>query len=79
MSGGPRIHGLYQMQMGKHMPAPEKRCVGCENKLHLMVRHKFWRSGECEVFLSPLWPRFVVPVKVTSISQIDQFKVICIR
>ena len=54
--------------------SPPPSCLEYVTKLHLMMRLQFWRSGECGVPQGSFWPWVVVPVKVSSMSQIDLFR-----
>ena len=49
-----------------------------DTKLHLMVRLPFWRSGECGVRIA-ITHRMTLPVRLTSMGQIDLLKIIQIR
>ena len=78
---GFRIWWLHLLQKGNTPLPPQKKCYpGYGAKLHLMVRLKFWRSREGGVAFMAITPRstltqrFVVSVKVSSLSQIDVSK-----
>ena len=65
----------------KIFPTPKKNtwCSNYYTKLYLIVRPRFWSSGECGILISlslllgPLWPGVVVLVWVSFRGQIDMF------
>ena len=68
-----RLCWLYPLWWG--IPT-QKYFPGYDTKLYLMVKLQFWSNEECEVtpslslFPGPLWPRMVVPFRVSSMGQI---------
>ena len=69
----------YFLPRSKIPPTGNSGCPGYDAKLHLVVRLQFWRLGSVEYLFivitlrSPLWLRVVVPIRIPSVGQIDQF------
>ena len=54
-----------------------KKCLAYNTKLYLVVRRLLWKVWDTHLLPllpSPLWPRVVVPVRVTCIDRLGLFK-----
>ena len=57
-------------------PLKKKSCLGYDTKLHLMIKLPIWRVWSTPLLLpGPLWPTMVVPIRISSMGQIDLFKI----